>query len=450
MKKHSVSTLSALFVGSTLSICQAQNILIIVADDLGKEVLSIYDTPTKERANTPNINRLSQQGITFDNFWGYPLSAPVRAAMLTGRYGHHTGIVDLDITLPTSEVTLFEALPSTYNNALFGKWHLSRDLNFAPNYGINHFEGFAIGGGVRDYNNWRFTRNGTTSLSNRYVTSQITDSAKDWIQRQREPWVCWVAYNAPHTPLHLPPSNMHTRHDLTSDGESINNNPLPYYLAMVESLDFEIGRLIESVDEETTIIFVGDNGTANDVLQSPYPFRHGKGTLYEAGVSVPLVVCGKGVTQNGGRSSAAINAVDIFPTVLEIAGKATPSYEDSISFAQILSGGEGARKYTFSEIYSKRLGYTNAISDGEYKIIVTSTSTMLFNLTNDPLEQNDLTRGSLSTKDSEALHRLQDELRAMNIPKVNIPQSSTPQRQQGNGNRQRQQANFNNQNRARR
>ncbi len=447
MKNRSVTTLSALLVGSTISICNAQNVLIIVADDLGKEVLSIYDTPTKERAKTPNIDRLSQQGITFDNFWGYPLSAPVRAAMLTGRYGHHTGIVALDITLPTSEVTLFEALPNNYTNALFGKWHLSRDLNFAPNYGIKHFEGFAMGGGVRDYNNWRFTQNGSTVQSTKYVTSQITDSAKDWIKRQREPWVCWVAYNAPHTPIHLPPSNMHTR-KLKGSVEDIEKNPLPYYLAMVESLDYEIGRLLKDVDESTTVIFVGDNGTANEVLQSPYPFRHGKGSLYEPGVSVPLVVSGKGVTKVGTRSNVAVNAVDIFPTVLELSGKSTPSYEDSFSFSQILSGGEGMRKYTFSEIYNKRMGYTNAISDGEYKIITTPSSTMLFNLVADPLEQNDLMRGNLSKKDKEALLRLQEELRKMNIPKVDLPQS-TPQRE-GAGNRPRQQANFNNQNRVRR
>src|SRR5690606_18182498 len=107
------------------------------------------------------------------------------------------------------------------------------------------------------------------------------------------PWFCWLAYTAPHAPFHLPPVNMHTRGALPTDQASIDADPLPYYLAMVESLDFEIGRLFGAIPPadlaNTVIIFIGDNGTDRNVVQLPYPMNHAKGSLYEGGVHVPLV-----------------------------------------------------------------------------------------------------------------------------------------------------------------
>lgn len=417
---------SYVFLNSTELLAQSKNnILVIVADDLGKDVLSVYNPPTKERANTPNIDLLAEQGIVFDNFWGYPLSSPVRAAMLTGRYGHHTSVVNLDVTLPVSEQTVFEALPSNYSNALFGKWHLSKDQNFASDYGIDYFAGIAMGGGVRDYYNWQLTQNGKTAVCTEYVTSKITDLAKDWIADQDSPWFCWVAYNAPHTPYHIPPKDTYTGKLKKSDDE-IESNPLPYYLAMIENLDYEIGRLLESVDSNTTIIFVGDNGSDNKVLQAPYPLRHGKGSLYQPGISVPLVVCGGDNIKGGIRSDVAVNAVDIFPTIMELTGESMGAYEDGYSFLNSLSGGESQRRYTFSEINNMRSGYMNAISDGEYKIITTQGEiTMFFNLSEDSLEQNNLLGSGLSSSDKEALTRLESALLEMDIPKIERAERSS-------------------------
>ncbi len=433
MKIHPATMLGVVLLGNTMANQAQNNVLIIVADDLGKEVLRNYNTPTAQKANTPNIDKLAKQGITFDNFWGYPLSAPVRAAMLTGRYGHHTSIVDLSVgTLPTLETTLFEALPESHANALFGKWHLSRDANFAPDYGIDHFEGFAQGGGVRNYYNWQYTKNGSTQTSTEYVTTQITNSAKGWIEDQKSPWVCWVAYNAPHTPLHTPPAGTYTQ-TLKDDSADMESNPLPYFLAMVENLDYEVGRLLESVDSDnTTIIFVGDNGTENRHLQEPYPSRHGKGSLYEAGVSVPLIVCGNGVMGEGARSSAKVSSVDMFPTIMELSGVEMPSYQDAISFKSVLSGGDGARQFTFSEILNTRLGYMNAISDGRYKLIISPESTMMFDLDKDPLELNDITQRSLTKEERTARKKLEDELDRMNIPKIEKRQT-TNRKGGGNG-----------------
>ncbi len=426
-KRYTIAFCLVATTGFNATLCSAKssgNVLVIVADDLGKEVLSIYDTPTSERAKTPNINRLAQRGVVFDNVWGSPLSAPVRAAMLTGRYGHHTGVVFLDITLPLSEQTLFEALPDNYSNAVIGKWHLSNDIDFASDYGVDHFAGIATEGGVRNYYRWQFTVDGLSTFTNEYTTTQITNSAKEWIENQTTPWVCWVAYNAPHIPLHLPPSTMHSRKDLSGDAEDIAQNPLPYYLAMVESLDYDIGRLLEGIDESTTIIFIGDNGTEKTLLQPPYSPRHGKGSLYDSGVAIPMIVCGGDTTPAESRSNALVSAVDIFPTIMEFAGVKMASYEDGYSFAEATMGGETLRKYNFSEILNPRQGYLNAISDGRYKLITTKSGTEEFyDTTNDPLEGNNLLLTTLSRTEKTALEALREELERMNIPIDSLPES---------------------------
>lgn len=402
----------------TINYAQSEgNVLVIVVDDLGKEMLSIYNTPTSVKANTPNIDRLAQRGVVFDNVWGSPLSAPVRSAMLTGRYGHHTGILALDITLPTSEKTLFEALPEEYSNAVIGKWHLSNDMDFAPDYGIDHFAGIATEGGVRNYYNWRFTENGVSTLTNEYTTTKITNSAKEWISKQTSPWVCWVAYNAPHIPLHLPPKEMHTQIKLSGDADDIANNPLPYFLAMIESLDYDIGRLLEGVDDSTTIILVGDNGTEKRLLQSPYSPRHGKGSVYESGIAIPMIVCGGDIKPNEVRSSALVSAVDIFPTVMEFAGEKMDSYEDGFSFASAALGGESLRRFNFSEIYNPRQGYMNAVGDGRYKLVgFKGEVEEFYDIINDPLESKNILNTKLSVEEKMALDALRDEIARMEIP----------------------------------
>lgn len=402
----------------------SENILVIVIDDLGKEMLSLYDTPNKTKAKTPNIDRLAQQGVVFDNVWGYPLSAPVRAAMLTGRYGHHTGIVALNIDLPLSEQTLFEAMPKEYSNAVIGKWHLSNDLNFARGYGIDHFAGIATEGGVRNYFRWQFTENGNAKFTTEYATTQITNSAKEWIEEQKKPWLCWVAYNAPHIPLHLPPSHMHSYKKLSGDAEDITNNPSQYFLAMIEALDYDIGRLLEGIDEDTTIILIGDNGTERRLLPSPYSSSHGKGTLYESGVAIPMIVTGANIPK-GKRSNAMVSAVDIFPTVMELAGEKMASYEDGYSFLTAAMGGDSPRRFNFSEILNRRIGYMNAVSDGRFKLITDkSGKEEFYDIKIDPLEKNNLTDSRLLTEQSAALNALRAELVRLNIPYDSIPESA--------------------------
>ena len=251
--------------------------------------------------------------------------------------------------LSTSETSLQKYLDlntkNTYSHAVIGKWHLSRDTNH-PNTGFT-------GGGLPSYTNWILNINGTTSESTDYSTSKFTDLAIDWVNKQSKPWFLWLAYNAPHTPFHLPPNNLHFQGALPTDKGSIDTNPLPYYLAAIEALDTEMGRLISSLSaeekENTIIIFIGDNGTPSKVAQE-YNSRRVKGTIYQGGVNVPMIISGKGVSRVNENEDALINTTDLFATIGEIAGVNNREYNDSKSFKTLLEDiNAQKRDYVYTE-----------------------------------------------------------------------------------------------------
>ena len=264
------------------------NILLIIADDMGLDASPGYDIGNL-KPNMPTLGVMMSSGITFDNFWAYPTCTPSRASMLTGTHGLRTNVLKVGDELATSETSiqryLDENVAGVYSTALVGKWHLSRDANQPIAMGIDYFAGI-LGGGVDDYYNWSLVENGTTGNSTEYVTTKLTDLAIDWVADQSQPWFLWLAYNAPHVPFHLPPSNLHSQGDLPTDQASIDANPLPYYLAAIEAMDSEMGRLLTSMSQEerdnTLIIFIGDNGTPNQVRQE-YANRRVKGTVYQGG-----------------------------------------------------------------------------------------------------------------------------------------------------------------------
>ena len=213
------------------------NILLIIADDLGLDAVPAYEVGSS-KAKMPHLQNIANNGITFDNAWSYPVCSPTRASILTGRYGLKTGVLNVKeaATINSSEKTiqayLDEQLGKVYSHALIGKWHLSNNQPNKPNdMGIDYCAGL-LSGSISDYNDWTLTENGRQSQSTDYITTKITNLAIDWIRKQKQPWFCWLAYTAPHSPFHLPPSNMHSQGNLPSDQASIEANSLPYYLSM--------------------------------------------------------------------------------------------------------------------------------------------------------------------------------------------------------------------------
>ena len=386
------------------------NILFIIADDMGLDATPRYGVGNNLPA-MPTLTSWMDNGIRFTNVWTNPVCSPTRAAILTGKYGYRTGVLNPEEAgnLGTDETILHrllnESSSNPYATSIIGKWHLSgRNTADRPiEMGAGYYAGI-LTGGVDSYSSWSFTQNGATTTSNAYVTTKLTDLAIDWIGNQEQPWLCWLAYTAPHSPIHLPPQDLHTRGALPDDQASINENPLPYYLAMIESLDTEMGRLVSTLSsstlENTLIVFLGDNGSPRNVIQAPYSNTQGKGSLYQGGIHVPMVMSGYGVERIGETEDALITSVDLFSTFLTITGNTQHERHDSQNFLPLLTSSGGTiRNFSYTEYLADRpnqSGYT--LRNSSYKLIVFDNGNQaLYNLENDPYESTNLMNANLSS-----------------------------------------------------
>ena len=372
------------------------NVLLIIADDMGLDASPGYNIGTL-KPNMPNLQNLINSGIRFNNVWSNPVCSPTRSTILTGKYGYRTGVLIGGDPLSTSEISLQTYINANsgneYSNAVVGKWHLSgtpTQPSHPNDIGVQYFSG-VIGGGVESYYNWQHTENGQVSNSNEYTTTKLTDDAITWINDQEQPWFLWLAYNAPHTPFHLPPSDLHYQGSLPEDQASIDTNPLPYYLAAIEAIDSEMGRIFNSISSEdlenTVIIFLGDNGTPGQVVQQ-YHSQRAKGSLYKGGINVPMIISGKGVNRINAQEDALISTVDLFATISELCGISTDEIHDSISFKELLNSSGGNDR---SNIYSELGSNYFAIRNSTHKYMsFEDGSEALYNLEENPFEMPNL------------------------------------------------------------
>ena len=394
------------------------NIIFIVADDMGWDAYGNYPGVSSIKALTPTIDSLARNGISFTNFWVNPECTPTRAAMLTGKYGFRTGMGAPGDALQSSETVIQKYIndktANAYTSAIIGKWHVSANnqLTAPSTFGIQHYSGI-FSGAVSDYYSWTETTNGTQQTNTTYTTTQLANESASWIQQQSKPFFLWLAFNAPHTPFHRPPLNLITNQSLSSNQATINANPLPYYLASIEAMDKEIGRLIASLTatqkENTVFVFMGDNGTPGQVAQSPY-IAKAKSTLYQGGVNAPLVICGKNITRKNVVESAMVQAPDLFTTFADITGAGSSNYQDGISIKPLFTNASAVKR-TF--VYSELFGSAISMNDGycirneNFKLIHLQNSTeYFFKLSTDPFEQTNLMLAPLSTEAQQNLDQL--------------------------------------------
>jgi len=414
-----------------------QNVVVLIADDLGVDQLACYgegsDLPV-----TPVIDGLAASGVLFRNAWSQPVCSPTRAGIFTGRHGFRTGIGDIVTTtseaLPLSEVIVPELLDqelSGYRHALIGKWHLGNETVggvLSPEVaGWTKFDGslFSFEPAPQSYTLWPRIVAGVQHVATRYATTAHVDAALKWIGNQQAPWMLFLAFDAPHAPYHVPPAGLYY--------ENLNGVPQtslrPHYKAMVEAMDTEIGRLLDGIaalgfhgTQAPLVIFVGDNGTPNEVAAPPIVAGKAKGTLYEGGLNVPLIVSGRPGTPPGSECAALAHATDLFATLAEVVGidldtALAGRVLDSVSLLPLIEdpAGPPVHQYVYAELFDPvgvlpPQNHRSALRDARYKLIRRPGGDEFFDLLADPLEEANLLAVGLTHEQQSAYNALANAL----------------------------------------
>ena len=393
-------------IGSSLAIAAEPNILLILADDVGAEASSLYANLAGKSgaAPMPNIEKLAAGGLVFDNVWVNPMCSPTRSTILTGLYGHHTGVLVAGDVLATSTQTIWDYIrkesPAKYDMAVFGKYHLGGNggnVQHVIDMRVPNFRGF-LGAQVNDYYNWTaFDSTGASSQVTTYTTTALTDWAIEFLKkheatRPQDPWFLYMPYNAAHTPNQVPPANLHTQDVGGLQPGARGGSNISVYKAMIQALDTEIGRLLKNVDlTKTVVIYVGDNGTPAMVKDTGTGVRGSKTSTFEGGARVPMVIAGAGVTRKG-REVALVNGVDLYATIASLAGIRVTRANDGYSMTPLFTNANAStgRNYAFTEFCTGGVA-RYAIRDRQYKLLFDSgTGWEFFDLLKDPVEANNL------------------------------------------------------------
>jgi uncharacterized sulfatase len=318
------------------------NILFILADDLGWTGLSCYGN--KDVA-TPHLDRMAAQGMRFTQAYADAQCSPTRAAFLSGQYGARTGLFkviaekeppkaylrppEANLTLPSDAASLARTLRSAgYTTGISGKWHIANNAFVAALRKRDegkYFDryGFDFAGPA----------NPAEQREDKAATA-ITDDIIGFIERSRSrPWFAFAAHLTPHAPFAAPPAlvEKHVARGFkrsSTPGGRHAERTTANYLAMLEHMDNEVGRLLRRVDElqltqRTVVIFAGDNGSLSRVTDSG-PLREGKGSPYEGGIRVPLIVRWPETVPAGSLCDVPVHFVDFYPTFAALAGATLP------------------------------------------------------------------------------------------------------------------------------
>lgn len=334
---------------------QKPNIIFILADDLGWADLGCYGADLHE---TPNLDRFAAEGVRFSQAYAMPVCSPTRAAIMTGKHAarlHITiwreGTFDKpDLTkkliLPNNEhnlsltdVSLAKALKSAgYLTFHVGKWHLGDGHHYPEAFGFD----INIGGtewgapntyfypfsGTKNYGEFRYVPGLGLGKPGDYLTDRFTDEAIKLIDEAGDrPFYLNLCHHAVHTPIEGKADLVeHFRKKITPGMHHQN----PGYAAMLTSLDEGVGRILRHLEERhlagnTIVVFNSDNGGyinkfGKETVTNNTPLRSGKGSLYEGGVRVPLIIRWPGVAPAGAVCNEPVICTDYFKTLTEAAG----------------------------------------------------------------------------------------------------------------------------------
>lgn len=328
------------------------NVIVILADDMGYGDIGAFGNPL---VRTPNLDRLVAEGLALhQHYSGSPMCAPARAALLTGKYPHRTGAIDVPSNrgldrIALGEITIADAFKAGgYRTGMIGKWHNGlHDMRYHPNArGFDEFAGFLNGG--MDYWRWVLDYNGTPRRSDgRYLTDVFSTEASAFIRRhQHEPFFLYVAYNAPHIPLQAPGPLVKAYQDAGQVHDAV-----ACLYAMIERMDAGIGQILDTLDDceltdNTVVLFSSDNGPhmAGDMHRYNGHFAGSKGDVLEGGIRVPAILRWPDGLPAGQQCDALVHFCDWLPTFLDTAGLDAPAGIDGVDGLPVLRGEAEAGK----------------------------------------------------------------------------------------------------------
>lgn len=402
-------------------ISRKPNVIIILADDLGYGDVCCYSC---HDALTPNIDLIAQNGMRFsDGYVSAPVCSPSRAALMTGRhqqrYGHEFNAGgsrrchEMGLGLPTSEIALAQLMKDAgYVTGIVGKWHLGSQPQFHPMArGFDEFFGFLHGAnlyidpskpGVRSAGVQQEPSLRTRSPINpimagretvevdEYLTDVFTREALDFIERHKsEPFFLYLPYNAPHTPLQATQEYYDCFAHIEDEHHRI-------YMAMVSAVDDGVGAVLDklketNLEEDTVVFFLSDNGCAT-YTSACYndPLKAGKLFLFEGGIRIPFSMQWKGHIKPGHASDMPVSSMDIFPTVLALAGGQVPE-DRAIDGVNLMPYIMGEKRTVPHEMLFWRSGTNSAVRKGNWKLVnLNQRTTLLYDLSKDVAENNDV------------------------------------------------------------
>ncbi len=405
------------------------NIVFILSDDHRHDFTGYMGHPFIE---TPNIDELASEGIIFDRAYvSTSLCSPSRATYLTGVSPYKHGVWNNFTPWSEENRTFFEYLKAVgYSTAFIGKWHMPG--NTLPNIaGLDHFISFTNIGGQGTYEWNPMIVNGTETPSRtRYIATELTDYAIEWLEQQTSPFVLYLSHKSVHanfqpdTPdigiykrqqVNLPEGahvwSAHTKNQYVH----LNNAPLDEsirrYGEAIHSLDREIGRLLVSLRsmnlaDNTIVIYTSDNG-----------YQWGEHELidkrwaYETSIRVPFVVRLPENRYGATINSSLVANLDVAPTLLDAAGVRVPGYMEGGSLLRLLSDEKKNWRETFFYSYFFEPPYPTptsfALITERYKLIETNwRGYELYDLWNDPEEKNNLANDTAFTQTHHKLVKL--------------------------------------------
>jgi arylsulfatase A-like enzyme len=413
---------------SVACLAERPNILLIYVDDLGFGDLGSYGHPVIQ---TPNIDALAQDGMTFTNYYApSALCSPSRAGVLTGRNPYRTGIKswipeNSGAYLKEEEITLAEVLRAEgYATALIGKWHLNSNLGSdaepqPTDQGFDYFYGHNAFQVPTNRNPTNIYRNGELLPQQDGFTAQLyVDDAIGWLQRKDDgqPFFLFLGMAEPHTTIENPSEYNEIYAEFTNGPIVPIPGGLPEipidlltprgpgeYYANITYMDAQLGHLLHWLDREglaenTVVVFTSDNGPVTsdwmnwwelNAYGSTGGYRGRKHYLYEGGIKVPAIIRYPAMVEAGSTSDELVIGTDLFVTLARLGGGAIPDDRpiDGIDVSAVLSGSNLPQRTVFWALDSVS-DLEFAIRHDDWKLLIDRDGNpqALYDLATDPLE----------------------------------------------------------------